>query len=249
MALPSTVPTGVVESVFHRLVSRRATVREVERVTDQLWLVTLAGADLENRRWTPGDMIQIGFTGLAGRAYTPIAYDPLGGATTFLGYMHGDGVASRWLASAAVDEPLFLVGPRSALNLAALPRPLFFFGDETSFGTAAAIRATSDGMQGVTFCFEVGGAEASRVALDRVGVTNALSLVTREPDERHLADVENELMRALAAEPGTHCVLTGRASSIQRLCKAMRRAGISAKQVKTLAYWAPGRKGFSGVQR
>ncbi|MFE8595770.1 siderophore-interacting protein [Archangium violaceum] len=249
MSSPSTVPSGVVESVFHRLVSRRAMVREIEPVGDAFRLVTLVGEDLENRRWAPGDMIQIGFAGLAGRAYTPLSFDPRTGTTTFLGYVHGQGIASSWLASATIGEQLFLVGPRSALDLDSVNRPVIFFGDETSFGTAAAIRATSEGMREVAFSFEVESAEASRIALERIGVTNGVTLITREPQESHLDRVESDLTRVLLAAPWTQCVFTGKASSIQRLYKAVRRAGISAKQVTNVAYWAPGRKGFSGVQR
>lgn len=245
----STAPSGVVASVFHRLVSRRARVREVEPVSDAFRLVTLVGEDLEGRRWAPGDMIQIGFTGLAGRAYTPLSFDPRTGVATFLGYVHGDGIASRWLASATIGEPLFFVGPRSALDLDAARRPTLFFGDETSFGTAAAIRATPEGTRGVAFSFEVNAAEASRAALERIGVTSGVTITAREPQDRHLERVESDLTRALRAEPETRCVFTGKASSIQRLYKAARRAGASAKQITNVAYWAPGRKGFSGVQR
>lgn len=249
MPSPSTAPSGVVESMFHRLVSRRATVREVESVGDAFRLVTIEGEDLEDRRWTPGDMIQIGFVGLAGRAYTPLAFEPRTGTATFLGHVHGQGIASSWLASVAPGEPLFLVGPRSALDLAAVRRPLFFFGDETSLSTAAALRATPEGTQDVAFSFEVNSVEASRIALERIGVTTGVTLTAREPQDSHLDHIESGLMNALSAEPGMPCVFTGKASSIQRLYKAVRRAGISAKQVINVAYWAPGRKGFSGVQR
>ncbi|WP_437598281.1 siderophore-interacting protein [Sorangium sp. So ce590] len=249
MPPPSTAPLGVVESAFHRLVSRRARVRDVEPVGDAFRLVTLVGEDLEDRRWTPGDMIQIGFAGLAGRAYTPLSFDLRAGTTRFLGYVHGHGIASSWLASATIGEQLFLVGPRSALDLGAVNRPMIFFGDETSFGTAAAIRATPEGMRGVAFSFEVESEGASRIALERIGVTNGVTLTTREPQDRHLDRIESDLTSALGAAPQTRCVFTGRASSIQRLYKAVRRAGVPAKQVTNVAYWAPGRKGFSGVQR
>ena len=216
---------------------------------DAFRLVTLAGKDLENRRWTSGDMIQIAFAGLTGRAYTPFSFDRRTGATTFLGYVHGHGVGSSWLASAEIGEPLFIVGPRSALNLDVLNRPMIFFGDETSLGTAAAIRATTPGMREVAFSFEVESEEASRIALERIGVTQGVTLTARAPQDGHLDRIESDLARALRAAPQTRCVFTGKASSIQRLYKAVRRAGLPAKQVTNVAYWASGRKGFSGVQR
>jgi ferric-chelate reductase (NADPH) len=245
----STVPSGVIETVLHRLVSRRARVGEVEPVGGVFRLVTLVGDDLRDRRWTPGDMIQIGFAGLTSRAYTPLSYDPVAGAVAFLGHVHGHGIGSSWLASATVGEPLFLVGPRSALDLDAMTRPLLFFGDETSLSTAAALRATPEGLRGVTLWFEVDAPGPSRLALERMGVTDPVTLAGREPDDRHLDHLERELVRALAAAPQTRCVFTGKASSIQRLYRAARRAGHPSRLVTNLAYWAPGRRGFSGVQR
>lgn len=245
----STAPSGAIESLFHRLVSRRARVHRVEPVGPAFRLVTLVGEDLAARRWTPGDMIQIGFAGLAGRAYTPLSFDAQAGSTAFLGYLHGDGIAARWLASATVGEPLFLVGPRAALDLDAVPRPLLFFGDETSFGTAAALRATREGTRAVDFRFEVDDATAARHVLGRIGLADGVTLTRREPADGHLDRVASELIATLRAAPHTRCVFTGKASSIQRLYQAARRARFPAKQVTNVAYWAPGRKGFSGVQR
>jgi NADPH-dependent ferric siderophore reductase len=159
--------------------------------------------------------------------------------TSARSFQSTDAARESWLASATIGEQLFLVGPRSALDLDAVNRPMIFFGDETSFGTAAAIRATPEGMREVAFSFEVESEEASRIALERIGVTNGVTLTTREPQDRHLDRIESDLTRALRAAPQTRCVFTGKASSIQRLYKAVRRAGISAKQVTNVAYWAP----------
>lgn len=197
----------------------------------------------------PGDMIQIGFSGFLGRAYTPLSFDAGAGTLSFLGFVHGDGIASRWLASAKPGEELHLVGPRAAIDLAAVTRPLIFFGDETSLSTAAALDATRERTRGVASFFEVDSAEASRAALGRVGATTDPSLTVRSPGDRHLDGVEDAVVSALRAAPNARCVFTGKASSIQRLYKAARRAGLSSKQVKNVAYWAPGRRGFSGVQR
>lgn len=245
----STAPLGVVETVLHRLVSCRATVRAIEPVAEVFRLVTLAGKDLRDRRWIPGEMIQLGFAGLTGRAYTPLSFDAERGELEFLGYLHGAGLAADWLASTSVGESLFFVGPRRALAFDAMPRPLFFFGDETSFSTAAALHATREGTRGVTFAFEVNDASAGRTMLERLGLRDGVTLLVRDAEGRHLEALADELERAVRAVPSTHCVLTGKAASIQSLYKAARRAGVSSKRVSNLAYWAPGRKGFSGVQR
>jgi hypothetical protein len=61
--------TGVVQTAFNRLIAREAEVRKVESVGEDFRLVTLAGEDLENRSWTPGDMVQIAFAGWESRSF------------------------------------------------------------------------------------------------------------------------------------------------------------------------------------
>lgn len=108
----TTAPSGLVESVFHRVVSSRATVHHVEPVGDTFRLITLASADLAQHRWRPGDIIQLGFKGFHGRAYTPFAIDPTAGTVELLVYLHGEGLAASWLSSATLGEEVFFVGPR-----------------------------------------------------------------------------------------------------------------------------------------
>ena len=219
----ATAPSGIVESVFHRLISSRATVHHVESVGSAFRLITLENAELARRRWRPGEMIQLGFTGFQGRAYTPFAIDPAAGTLEFLGYLHGDGVASNWLKSATVGEQVFFVGPRSAgLKLESMSRPLIFFGDETSFGTVAAFRVTREGLSEVTSFFEVASVAEARPVLERIGLTSHVHLTEREPGETHLRQLEEQLVTALRVTPEASCVFTGRASSIQHLYKAAR---------------------------
>lgn len=252
MAPPTTAPSGFIESAFRRLVSSRAKVHKVERVGETFRLVTLVGEELQGRRWCPGDMIQLGFTGFQGRAYTPLSFDPSEGALSFMGQVHGDGVASEWLGSASAGGEVSFVGPRrSGLNLVDAPRPLFFFGDETSVGTAAALLAGADRAGDITLSLEV-SAEAEldvRAVLERLELTPHVALFTRKPEDRHLERIKHEMMTVLHASADAHGILTGKASSIQYLYKAARRVEVPAKRITNVAYWAPGRKGFSGVQR
>lgn len=249
MAIEYAAPSGVVESTFLKLFGRRAEIRKVESVGELFRIVTLSGEDLQDRPWTPGDMVQIAFSGWEHRAYTPFAFDPLTGTAEFLGYVHGNGIGSAWLASPIIGERRFLAGPRTAVDLNVLRRPALFFGDETSFSTAAALRATASGLRDVRLFFEVSSVEASRTALDRLGITDDVTLTEREGGDAHLDALESQVLRDFHATRDTHGIFTGRASSIQRLYKALRRSGVSSKQIKNVAYWAPGRKGFSGLQR
>jgi len=245
----ASAPLGVVETVIHRLVSCRAMVTSIEPVAEVYRLVRLAGEDLRGRRWVPGEMIQLGFAGLNGRAYTPHAFDAERGELEFLAFLHGPGLAADWLRSAGVGESLFFVGPRRALAFDAVPRPLFVFGDETSFSTAAVLHATREGMRGVTCVFEVEDEASARVVLERLGLREGVTVIARDEGGSHLQLLAGELERAVRSAPGLHCVFTGKAASIQWMYKTARRVGLTSKRVTNLAYWSPGRKGFSGVQR
>ena len=42
----------------------------------------------------------------------------------------------------------------------------------------------------------------------------------------------------------THGILTGKASTIQRLYKGLRATGVPGRQLTNVAYWAAGKKGL-----
>lgn len=243
-------PAGFLESAMLKLIARSVEVQAVETIGSYC-RVTFAGADLVGRAWTPGDMIQISFGGWASRSYTPFAFDAHRGTTELLAYVHGhsDGIGSAWMSTLALGERCSFVGPRGAVNLPALRRPAIMFGDETSISTAAALRATAPGSSDVMLFLEVTSLDAARAALDRLGLRERVLVVRRADEDLHLDQLEREMLAAFHAAPTSHVLLTGKAASIQRLYKALRRAGMGSRQAKTIAYWAPGRKGFSGVQR
>lgn len=226
-------------STFLALIGRQVEVRRTEVVGDRFRIITLAGAALEDRAWTRGSMIQLAFSAFAARAYTPFWFAPERGTLDFLGYVHGNGIGSSYLTSVEEGAHHFIAGPRAGIALDALTYPVVFFGDETSISTAAAF-ARRD----TTCFFEVNSIADARIALDRLGVTGRL--IQREDGDRHLDAIEPEL---LAEMRGAHGVLTGKASTIQRLYRTLKRAGVPKQQITNMAYWAPGRKGFSGLQR
>lgn len=235
---------GRLESAITRLFTREADVRRVDNVTENFRLVTLGGKDLRGRKWKPGEKLQVIFSGWEQRAYTPVSWDATEGTTTFVAYVHGNGIGSAWIASLDVGAQCNIVGPRDAVDLTMLRRPGVLFGDETSFGTAAALRATASGERDVTFIFEVASVAESRAVLDRLNVDGEAILIQRDAEERHLDELERLVVATFRSNPATHGILTGKATSIQRLYKALRRVGVSARQVKNAPYWAPGRRGL-----
>lgn len=241
--------TSALESTVLRLFGRSAEVLHVEALGADFRLVTFHGPELVGRAWTPGDMVQISFGEWESRAYTPLSYDPVRGTLEFLGYVHGNGIGSAWLAGLRGGERCAFVGPRRAVDLPALGPPAVVFGDETSISTAAALVRTAHGDAQTTFVFEVGARERCAEALERLGLSHA-TLVERDSEGRHLEAVEAHVLAALERNgAGARASLTGRASTIAHLYKAARRSGIAGKRMNNVAYWSPGRKGFSGVQK
>ncbi|MGW6443204.1 siderophore-interacting protein [Lentzea sp. NPDC055074] len=240
---------GRLTSLLLDLTTHETEVRHVEEIGPHFRLVSLTGDGLRNASWTPGDIVQVIVVGAALlgpweiRSYTPLALDPETGTAEILWYLHGGGPGSDWGATATAGTSCRVVGPRRAVSLLKPRRPLVFFGDETSFSTAVAARETPSGHRDARFVFEVDSVEESRAVLGRFGLADAV-LVARAPGDEHLDAVEREVLSAHRSSGSG--VLTGKASSIQRLYRALRSAGAQGRQISNIPYWAPGKKGLKG---
>jgi ferric-chelate reductase (NADPH) len=244
---------GRLVSFLLDLSTREAEVTHVEAMGPHLRSVTLGGEQLRGASWTPGDMVQLILSGAALlgpwelRSYTPWSFDRERGSMQILGLVHGKGPGSDWFSRAEVGTRCRIVGPRAALSLLKPPRPGLFFGDETSFSTAAALRATPQGYRGFRFVFEVTALDEARAVLATLGLTSeTVSFVSRAQDERHLEALERGVLDAWRSSSAVHGILTGKASSIQRLYRALRAAGVASRQVTNVPYWAPGKPGLKG---
>jgi NADPH-dependent ferric siderophore reductase len=220
---------------------RPARVAAVETLSPHFRLADLEGEALRNVAWTAGQKVQVSMgSGLSARTYTPMSWDADRGRTRMLTFAHGDGPGSRWASGLREGDICQFFGPRRSLDLSGLESPVVLFGDETSFGLAAAFR---DSLQDAraTHVFEVADVVESRPVLEAIGLGKA-TLIERIADDAHLAAAEAEMLRLAAS--GAHFVLTGKASSIQRVSRALKAIGVVSSRVKTKAYWAPGKIGL-----
>ncbi|RXT42795.1 siderophore-interacting protein [Bradyrhizobium betae] len=224
-----------------RWLMRPARVAAVETLSRRLRLIELEGEALRDVAWTAGQKIQVAMgAGLSARTYTPMSWDTGHGRTRLLAFAHGDGPGSRWASGLREGDRCQLFGPRRSLDIADLVAPVVLFGDETSFALAAALRDNSRA-GGALHMFEVTDVAESRQVLDGINLGQA-RLITRSAGDTHLAAVEAEMLR-LAAN-GAQFVLTGKASSIQRVSRALKAAGVASLRIKAKAYWAPGKIGL-----
>ncbi|WP_246820074.1 siderophore-interacting protein [Bradyrhizobium iriomotense] len=220
---------------------RPAHVVSVETLSPHFRLVELEGEALRDVAWTAGQKIQVAMgAGLSARTYTPMSWDTGRGRTRLLAFAHGEGPGARWASGLRQGDTCQFFGPRRSLDLADLEAPVVLFGDETSFGLASALR---DNLQagGALHMFEVTDVLESQQVLEAISLGQARS-IARSAGEEHLATVEAEMLR-LAAN-GAQFVLTGKASSIQRISRALKAAGVASSRIKVKAYWAPDKTGL-----
>ena len=217
-----------------RWLMRPARVAAIETLSSCFRLIELEGDALKDVAWAVGQKLQVAMgAGLSARTYTPMSWDAGHGRTRLLAFAHGDGPGSKWVSGLREGDACQFFGPRRSLDLADLGAPVVLFGDETSFGLAAALR---DNLQagGALHMFETADVTESRRALDAVGLGEA-RLIARGIDDAHLAAVEAEMLRLAAS--GAQFVLTGKASSIQRVSRALKAAGVASSRIKAKAYW------------
>ncbi|XYI00702.1 siderophore-interacting protein [Sorangium sp. So ce1128] len=181
--------------------------------------------------------------GWAFRTYTPMSWDVISGSTQLLLFLHGEAPGAAWGRALKVGDSCALFGPRDSLDLNALERPALLFGDETSFALAHAMRFTRRGAADVRMVFEVTSKKVSESVLGHLGITNA-DVFERTSDESHLSGIESVAADHVQARSIKSCALSGKASSIQRLNKRLRSLGLSSRQIRTRAYWAPGKEGL-----
>jgi NADPH-dependent ferric siderophore reductase len=224
-----------------RWLMRPARVAAVETLSPHFRLVDLEGEALRNVAWTAGQKVQASMgSGLIARTYTPMSWDAERGRTRMLTFAHGDGPGSRWASGLREGDTCQFFGPRRSVDLSGLESPVVLFGDETSFGLAAALRDCPQA-EGAIHLFEASDVAESRPVLEATGLGEA-TLIERTAADAHLAAAEAEMLRLAAS--GAHFVLTGKASSIQRISRALKAVGVVSSRVKTKAYWAQGKTGL-----
>ena len=232
---------GLLSKALMHLLMKRATVVASERLADRFWLITLEGPALKNVAWVPGQKVQIAMgSAFMARTYTPIEWNAAAGRTCILGYAHGDGPGSAWVRAVEPGDECDIFGPRASLDLARMSGPLAIVGDETSIGLAYA--ATHRDLPRSVAChFEVDGVESARQVVAQLGIQGAVLFAKRRGDA-HLAAMQAALPALVAA--GASFVLSGKASTIQRLRQSLRQQAVPATRLITKAYWAPAKTGL-----
>lgn len=239
-APPSASP-GRLSRALIRVLMKHAYVVEARSIADGFRLVTLESPEFKGLHWSPGQKLQIAMgSAFVARTFTPIEWDAAAGRTRLLGYMHGLGPGSAWIRDVVPGDACDVFGPRASLDSGDAADMCVVFGDETSIGLASAIKHHAPG-RNLRCLFEVGIEFHARQALKYLGL-EAAELFERTEADSHLERIECRL-QPLAAT-GASFVLTGKASSIQRLRRHLKSLGIPASRLLSKPYWAPGKTGL-----
>lgn len=232
---------GRLSQALIKLMMRQARIVAAESLADRFKLITLEGEALSNVAWIPGQKIQISMgSAFVARTYTPIAWNGSAGRTCILAFEPGHGPGSEWVRNVEPGDRCNLFGPRTSLDLRRVTSPLALFGDETSIGLAYAL-VHAKPVREISCVFEVEDVSAARQVLQKLGLGQA-ELVAKQLDSRHLDALEAKLPQFLAT--GTTFVLTGKASTVQRLRQSLKLYADPRTAVLTKAYWAPGKSGL-----
>jgi ferric-chelate reductase (NADPH) len=232
---------GLLESTVLKLFTRSGQVLDIEDVGSAFRIATIGGDALRKADWTPGDKVQVSLGGWVQRTYTPLDWDATIGRTRLLLSLDADGPGTQWARTLRKDDACLLFGPRKSIDLTRLPSCALLFGDETSFGLAAALLGAGRAA-GTRLFFEVSSLAETQPVLAQFGLQAQLSV--RSEKDAHLPALEEEVLAALQAQPTGNIVLSGKASSIQRLSKRLKRSGIEASRFQVKAYWATGKTGL-----
>lgn len=144
MNLSNSLSKARLEPRRHELIFRSATLAARTELTPDYVRLRLVGAEVRGFD-SPGadDHVRVFFPdapvdsveqlrAAPNREYTPLAWDGEAGWLDLEFALHGDGVGSRWAATAPLGAPVGVGGPRGSMVLVGRPDAWLLAGDETA---------------------------------------------------------------------------------------------------------------------
>lgn len=218
---------------------RDVVVSNVEPVDRQFRKIRVGASWLGEAPAGAGDKVQIYLPDVGARTYTPFDIGRGAEAFSLLFYLHGDTPGAAFARGIVVGQTLRVLGPGRSIPLESLALPVALFGDETSLGIACSVYALGGSVARSTAHLEVSSIESARAACAALGLSEE-ALIERDANDGHLEEVARRL--SASTRDGGTIVLTGRASSIQKLRVLLRTGSRRSQSVK--AYWADGKRGL-----
>ncbi len=179
--------------------------------------------------WVPGDKIKANVAPGVYRSYTFSAVDAERGTVDVVGFVHGNGAGSAWVAGASPGDKVEFFGPKASLDVAfSGSAPILLLGDETTLGLFAGLQAPQASVSGIVEIDPI-----DRPAIDALGLP--VDVAYRVQGQPGLA-----LLRALEPRKtfpaGTRVIVSGHAPTVRAAVALLEQRGVAELRVKP--YWA-----------
>lgn len=217
---------------------REVEVIATEYITESVKNVRFT-ADLHGLEFLPGYAVAFRVNEQDYRNYTPYNFDKVNSCFDILFHLHGDAPGNDFAQALSVNNCHKMLIPRG--------RELFkrnfachiSIGDETSLGTALAIKAEAEKYGSVfTGIFELGNHE----------ILQQLELYGSHISKNDPKEITKQLVSLIgdgAIIPSeTVFYITGNGKTLQAVRSFLKQAGVASDQIITQAYWIAGKTGL-----
>lgn len=242
---PSMIP-GM--DFLRRRMGRSWSLRVVEAfdVTPRMRRVRMAGDDLDELEWKPGQDIVLSLPQPSGeqarRHYTIRAFDP-GAKTIDVDFvLHHKSPATDWARGARAGDRFEAMGPRGRTHLGYDADWRLFLGDETCLpGIFAMAEAMGPGERGFIF-LEI--ADQGDVQPLKTEADIALDWTFRNGVQAGENGLLLEKLKAFSKPAGRgHAYVIGETSNVRAQRHWLLENGWDREQISAEGYWRPGRVG------
>jgi len=216
---------------------RSAVLEEVDELAEHVRLLRLAGSDLRDVAWVPGQKLQLRIEGFTTRTFTPVRWDAQAGSTSIVAAMHGSGPGADYVRDMRTGQACQFFGPRASIDLSSISGPVLMAGDDTSVGLAVAAKSVPGLV--AQHVLETARPDQTRQLLDALDVTGAI-LCTQGPEDA----LAGQVMEVIGRQPEITVVLTGRAQSIRKVRSAMKESKAHQGRTIVRSYWDENRAGL-----
>jgi NADPH-dependent ferric siderophore reductase len=222
---------------------RQAVVANIAMITDELKQVTFKG-DFDHENFLPGKIVQFRVDDTSFRHYTLSSFNKQQGLCTVLFYLHGKGPGSQWASSLQEGQQVKFRSGEGKLQYDLQAKHHFFFGDETSIGLFNWYKTTALACSHEYFgVLELQPQHEPALPALKIMV-DSVHTAMDAPAVNAITWMEDMHPDCWANWKGATFYLAGRAMSISRFKKYLLDKGVEAKQIRTDAYWADGKKGL-----
>lgn len=222
---------------------RQAVVSDINMLSGELKLITFKG-DFDHENFLPGKIVQFRVDDTNFRHYTLSSFNKQQRCCTVLFYLHGKGPGSQWAAGLQVGQEVKFRAGQGKLKYNEQARHHFFFGDETAIGLFNWYKTTALACSHEYFgVLELQPQHA--IALNTLKIMiDHVPASPEAPAVNAIDWMEDMHPDCWANWKGATFYLAGRTLSISQFRKYLLQKGVEARQIRTDAYWADGKRGL-----